>query len=301
MPEATQLEDLYAAIEETARLAHVPCSREKVRPALDAFGDGLADAHVVFSLATGERYAGELAFDFTVPPDAGDPYGIAVSNGLVEKTDHPVGTLFSEIQGRCPVDSFGVDYGIVGGFKKAYVSFPLGDPQRLSTLAGIPSMPRALAEHADSFAAYGLEGKVSAIAIDYAHRTWNVYFSGLSSEQLEPKAVLSMLRRNGLPEPSGRMMDFIRTTFAMYPTFGWDSPKIERMSFSARSTDPAALPAQYEPLIGEFAANVPYTYAGERVLVYAGALAAGEECYKVAAYHQQTPQLSDRVRPPASK
>ncbi|TXL89599.1 aromatic prenyltransferase [Streptomyces sp. IB2014 016-6] len=301
MPVATQLEDLYAAIEESAQLARVACSREKVWPVLDAFGDGLADAHVVFSLATGERYAEELAFDFTVPPDAGDPYAVAVSNGLVEKTDHPVGTLFPEIQRRCPVDSFGVDYGIVGGFKKAYVSFPLGEPQRLSTLAGIPSMPRGLAEHADSFAAYGLDGKVSAVAIDYAHRTWNVYFSGLSAEQLEPEAVLSMLRANGLPEPSGRMMDFIQTTFAMYPTFGWDSSKAERLSFSARSTDPAALPARYEPLIAEFAANVPYTYTGERVLVYAGALSAGEECYKIAAYHQKTAQLSDRVRPPTPK
>ncbi|MFD9872462.1 aromatic prenyltransferase [Streptomyces niveus] len=301
MPVATQLEDIYAAIEETARLAGVACSREKVRPALDAFGDGLADAHIVFSLATGERYAGELAFDFTVPPDAGDPYAVAVSNGLAEKTDHPVAALFPEIRERCPVDSFGVDYGIVGGFKKAYVSFPLAEPQRLSTLTGIPSMPRALAEHADSFAAYGVDGKVSAIAIDYAHRTWNVYFSGLVPEQLEDRAVLSLLRTNGLPEPSARMTDFIRTTFAMYPTFGWDSSKAERISFSARSTDPAALPARYEPRIGEFAAHVPYTYAGERVLVYAGALSAGEECYKIAAYHQKTSQLSDRVRPPASK
>lgn len=301
MPEATQLEDIYAAIEETAQLVGVACSREKVWPALNAFGDGLADAHIVFSLATGERYAGELAFDFTVDPEAGDPYAVAVSNGLAEKTDHPVGNLFSEIRSRCPVDSFGVDYGIVGGFKKAYASFPLGEPQGLSTLAGLPSMPRALAEHADSFAAYGLDGKVSAIAIDYAHRTWNVYFSGLSAEQLEPAAVLSMLRENGLPEPSGRMMDFIRTSFAMYPTFGWDSPKVERISFSARSTDPKALPARYEPRIAEFAANTPYTYPGERVLVYAGALSAGEECYKIAAYHQQTSRLSDRVRPPTSK
>jgi hypothetical protein len=297
MSEASELTDIYSAIEETAQLLDVPCSRDKVQPALAAFGDGLADAHIVFSMATGERYKGELAFDFTVPTAAGDPYAIALANGLVDETDHPIRTLFSDIQKRCPVDSYGVDYGIVGGFKKTYISFPLGDLQRLSTLAGIPSMPRALAEHADFFASHGLDDKVSAIAIDYAHRTWNVYFSGIPAEVKEPQTLQSVLQKFGLPEPSEQLMEFIRTSFAMYTTFGWDSTKAERICFSARSSDPTELPAQFEPQIGKFAKSAPYTYTGERVLTYAGALSPSEEFYKLATFYQKTSKLSDRVRP----
>ncbi|MFE7902154.1 aromatic prenyltransferase [Streptomyces sp. NPDC057424] len=297
MSEVSEPADIYAAVEETAQLLDVPCSRDKVQPALAAFGDGLADGHIVFSMATGERYKGELAFDFTVPTAAGDPYAIALSNGLVEETDHPIRTLFSDVRGRCPVDSYGVDYGIVGGFKKTYVSFPLGELQGLSRLTGIPSMPRALAEHAGFFASHGLDDRVSAIAIDYAHRTWNVYFSGLPAEFIEPETVLSVLRTFGLPEPSERMMEFIRTSFAMYTTFGWDSSKAERICFSARSSDPTALPARYEPQIAKFARNAPYTYTGERVLTYAGALSPSEEFYKLASFYQKTSKLSDRVRP----
>jgi hypothetical protein len=298
MPEAaTELDDIYTAIEKTARLLDLPCSREKVQPVLNAYGDGLADAHIVFSMGTGKRYRGELSFDFSVPASAGDPRAVALSNGLAAEVDHPIRTLFADVQARCPVDHFGVDYGIVGGFRKTYAFFPLNAPQRLSALAGVPSMPPALAEHADFLAGHGLDGRVSALAIDYAHRTWNVYFSGIPAEFTKPKAVQEMIRAIGLAEPSEQMLEFIRTSFAMYLTFRWDSPRIERICFSTRTPDPMALPAQIEPDIATFAKGVPCAHAGERTFVYAGALSSGEEYYKLASYYQKSSQVSDRVKP----
>lgn len=296
MPEAAKMEEICSAVEETARLLGVPCSRDGIQPALTAYGDVLARSHIVFSMATGERHRGDLQFDFSVPREVGDPHAVAVANGLVDEVDHPIAALFSDIGSRCPVETYGVDYGVVGGFKKAYLSFPMDAPQELSKLTGIPSMSRGLAEHADRFAEHGLDGRVSAVSIDYANRTWNVYFSGLPAECVAPEAVLPTLRGLGLPEPSGRMAEFIRTSFAMYPTFGWDSSKAERICFSARTSDPAALPARFEPRIGRFAGSAPYTYPGERVLVYAGAVAHGEEYYKLASYYQKAPDAPVRIR-----
>jgi len=142
---------------------------------------------IAFRVATGARYTGDLDWRFTVPTDV-DPYAIAVSDGLTTATDHPVGALLSDIRRRCPIDSYGIDFGVVGGFKKIYSFFPPDDMQRLSTLVDLPSMPRSLADNASFFARHGLDGdKVNVFGIDYPHRTVNVYFGGLPAEVLEPK------------------------------------------------------------------------------------------------------------------
>ncbi|WBO69701.1 aromatic prenyltransferase [Streptomyces camelliae] len=286
---------VYSAVSEAAGLLDIPCSHDRMWPALTAFQDVIASP-LVFNMVTSGGHIGEMSFDFMMSPSAGDPYAHALAHGLVEETDHPVRGLFPDIQARLPVQSFGVDYGITRGFNKAYAFFPLSDLQGLARLAEIPSMPRALSDNAGTFAAYGLDDKVSAIAIDYRRRTWNVYFNGLSAEHVGRTTVLPMLREFGLPEPSERMLDFIETSSALYPTFRWDGTKTERISFSTRTTDPAALPARVEPQLEKFARSAPYTYEGDRVLVYAGALSPGEEYYKLAAYYQMAAEAHDRVR-----
>ncbi|MFF1444406.1 aromatic prenyltransferase [Streptomyces sp. NPDC058295] len=288
-------ERLYAAVEEAAGLLDIACPPERMRPLLTAFQDVLADPVVFNTVTKGGRIA-DLSFDFTVPASAGDPYEIALAHGLAEETDHPIRTLFRDLGARFPVQGYGVDYGVTGGFNKTYAFFPLGDLQALAELAALPSMPPGLSEHVNSFTAHGLDGKVSAFAIDYARRTWNVYFNGLPAEAVGREAVLPMLREFGLPEPSERMLDFIETSSALYPTFGWDSSKIERISFSTRTTDPVALPARIEPKLGKFATSAPYAYEGDRVLVFAGALSPSEEYYKLATYHRMTAAAHDRVR-----
>ncbi|MEV7192586.1 aromatic prenyltransferase [Streptomyces sp. NPDC093510] len=283
---------MYLAVEEAAGLVDTACSRERMWPALTAFED-LIVSPVVFNTVAG----GGLSFDFTTPLSAGDPYEHALAHHLVQETHHPVRALFSQVQERLPVHSYGVDYGIGGHFNKTYAFFAMGDLQSLAHLAGIPAMPPGLAAHLDTFTRYGLDAKVSALAVDYARRTWNVYFNALSAQHLERGTVRAMLRDFGLPEPSEQMLDFAGASGALYPTFAWDSPRVERICFSLRTTDPAALAPHIEPRLEKLARNAPYTYDGERVLVYAGALAPGKEYYKLATYHQMVSAAHDRVRP----
>jgi hypothetical protein len=213
MSGAAKVDEVYSAMEESARLVGVPCSREKVWPILSSYADGIAETTlVVFAMAAGEGHSGELDYNFTVR-SGGDPYAVAVANGFTAETDHPVGALLADIQERCPVQVFGVECGVVSGFKKTYVFFPLDDLQGLSKLADIPSMPRAVAEHAGTFARYGLDDKVSIIGIDYIHRTMNVYFGRFPAEYVEPKNVLSLLGDLGLPAPSEEMLEFTRQSF----------------------------------------------------------------------------------------
>ncbi|KKD02031.1 aromatic prenyltransferase, partial [Streptomyces sp. WM6386] len=100
-------------IEEVSRLVGVPCSAQTVRSILSAYGDTLEQAVVAFRVATGERNAGDLDCRFTMLPPDLDPYAVALSNGLIEATDHPVGSLLAELHAGFPIGFSGIDFGVV--------------------------------------------------------------------------------------------------------------------------------------------------------------------------------------------
>lgn len=64
MSETAELADLYSAIEGSARLLEVPCSRDKVWPVLAAYEDALPHAVIAFRVGTGERYTGDVDLAF---------------------------------------------------------------------------------------------------------------------------------------------------------------------------------------------------------------------------------------------
>ncbi|SHN18452.1 aromatic prenyltransferase [Actinacidiphila paucisporea] len=290
MSGAAEVERVYSAMEEAAGLLDVACSPEKVRPILTAFQDVLSDGVIVYSMASG-RHATELDFSISVPADHGDPYTAALAHGLIPETDHPVGNLLADTQKALPVSMFAVDGEVTGGFKKTYAFFPTDDMPGLAQLIDIPSMPPSVAENAELFARYGLD-KVQMTSLDYKRKQVNLYFSNLQPEFLAPEPVLSMVREMGLELPGEKGLKFARRSFAIYPTLGWESGKIERLCFAVISTDPGLVPAPDEAdraLFSTYANNAPYAYAGEkRTLVYGLTLSPTEEYYKLGSYYQIT-------------
>ncbi|MFI9583722.1 aromatic prenyltransferase [Streptomyces sp. NPDC052236] len=290
MSVGTATEELYSAIEESARLVGAACSRDKVWPILTAYGNPLTEGRIVFSAQTGEGRAGELEYTFEVSPGIDDPYAHALSNGFIAGTDHPVGSLISDIQAKIPVNEYLVDCGVTGGFKKIYPHFPQ-DLQAVAKLAEIPSMPPAVAENLDFFTRYGLND-VALIGIDYRRKTMNVYFQLPPAGNLEPKTILAMLREIGLPEPDERMLEYASKSYRIYTTFSWDSSKTQRISFAPsprRSLDLSALPARPEPEIEQFMRSAPYTYAGERICVSVVKWSPDGEALDFGAYYQLSP------------
>lgn len=286
--------DLYSAIEESARLLDIPCSRDKVLPVLTAYEDALPHAVIAFRVATGARYTGDLDWRFTVPNDV-DPYAVAVANGLTAETDHPVSALLAGVRDRCPIESYGIDFGVVGGFKKIYAFFPSNNMQGLSTLVDISSMPPSLAEHLDFFARHGLDDKVNVFGIDYRHRTANVYFGGLPAECLEPGTIRSMLRELKLPDPSEQMVKLGQQAFGVYVTLGWDSPGIERFCFAVMTSDSTALPVRVAPKIEQFLSDLPQGAADGRFVYYAAVSSTEDEHYKLQSYYKWEPRMLDQM------
>ncbi|AZM48655.1 hypothetical protein DMB38_25245 [Streptomyces sp. WAC 06738] len=287
MPGTAELERVYSAIEETARIVGAPCSRDNVWPYLSAFGGSIEDALMVFSLQTGERHAGELDYSFTASPGIGDPYLHALSHGFVTETDHPIGSLVSDLQGRWAIREHFVDCGVAGGFKKLYVHFP-GDLQPVAKLAEIPSVAPAVAENADLFARTGLH-EVAMVGVDYKRKTMNLYFQFTPDGVPEPSAYRSLLREVGLHEPNDDMLKFVSGSMRCNVTLSWDSSTIVRVAVArppGRRVDPAEVPAPIEPHIARFATSAPYAYPGELMNLFGVKWFPDGEFIDVSTYYQ---------------
>lgn len=290
MTETAEVAALYSAIEEAARLLDVPCSRDTVWPILTAYGDVLAQAVVAFRVATGEPRAGELDCRFMMLPKDVDPFARATATRLVTATAHPADQLLAELRVGFPVGSYGIDFGVVGGFKKTWSFFPPDDMQRLSALAGVPAMPRGLAENLDFFTRYGLEDKGSLIGIDHKSKTINVYFGTPPAECFQPATITSMLRELGLPAPSEQLLRLGEQAFGIYVTLGWDSPRVERICFAAMTPDPLGLGVPIESRIERFVHHAPHDPTDRR-FVYAIASSATGEYHKLQSYLRWRPRM----------
>jgi hypothetical protein len=286
MSTASKTEAVYSAIEEACALIDVPYSHDKVQTVLSAFGDGVSEESViVLCMAGGERHGGDIDYNFTVPAQLGDPYRTAVSNRLIEGTDHPVSNLLCDIAERCRLSFYGVECGVVDGFKKTYAFFPLEQLGSLSKLAEIPSMPAAVAAHARIFARNGMDERISIVGIDYRRKTMNVYFM---AGALDEESILSLLSDLKLPEPKEpEFLEFIQNSFSIYPTFSWDSSGVKRVCFSSVSPDQAAYPTRLDAKIASFAKHAPYEYDGARVLVYGATITPDEEYQKLGVYYRR--------------
>ncbi|WP_328501247.1 aromatic prenyltransferase [Streptomyces sp. NBC_00457] len=283
------VETVYSAIEEAAGLLDLRCSPDTVRPILNAFEP--FEGGIIFSASAGEGHAGDLDLTIQVPRAIDDPYAHALAHGLVPPTDHPVGALLSDLRKHCSVDEFLIDFAVLGGFHKIYVHFPR-DVQGVSQLAAISSMPRALGENADFFARHGLDD-VAMISIDYTNRTVNAYFTFPAG--LEAATVSSILRDLGLPEPDEELVESARKTFRAYVTLGWDSGRIERISF-ARSLDLAVVRPRVEPEIVRFVTGTPYTYEGDRFSISIVKWSPDGEWFNVGSYYRFGPLQWDVLR-----
>jgi len=290
MSGTSEAASLGSTLEESARLLNVAYSPDRVAAVLTAYREAFAHpgSVVAFRVATAARHLGELDCRFRVHPDDRDPYATALSNGLIAPTDHPVGTLLADLQKRCSAESRGIDFGVVGGFKKIYVGFAPDDLQEASELADIPSMPRSLAENVEFFARQGVGDRVGVFGIDYQSRTVNVYFNDVPAECFESETIRSTLRETGMAEPSDQMLKLGNGAFGLYVTLGWDSSKIERICYAAATTDLASLPVPVEPEIEKFVHSVPYG-GDDRKFVYGVALTPHGEYYKLESHYKWKP------------
>ncbi|QES44683.1 MULTISPECIES: aromatic prenyltransferase [Streptomyces] len=299
MSEFANLEELYSVIEKTARLVDVTASRDKVWPILNAYEDVVGQSVISFRASTGSS-ADDLDARFTMLPKGFDPYARALEHGLTPKTDHAVGSLLKEVHANTPITSCGVDFGVAGGFTKTW-SFPSAENLiKVSDLVELPSIPAAVAANLDFFKKWGIDEMVSTVGIDYSKRTMNLYFGGgvgdrVPAEVFEEKGVRAILGELGLSEPSEELLRFCERSFVIYVTLSWDSPAINRFTYSVMTPEPLGLPITFAPTFERLIKEAPYDTTG-RNYVYGIASTPKGEYHKIASYYQWQKRVENLLR-----
>ncbi|MEO3765861.1 aromatic prenyltransferase [Streptomyces sp. B8F3] len=291
MPETAEIEELYSVIEESAGQLDVPCDRGKVMPILTAYESVVPVSAVAFRVETSARRGNDLSCRLTMIPPGVDTVDIATSNGLMPRTDHPIGTLSSDISERCPIDNYGVDFGVVGGFTKTFQFFPPDDLQDIRKLVDIPTAPRALGENIDFFVRHGVDDQVALTGMDYQHKTFNVYLK-TADGYLVPENIRAVLSDLGLPEPSEDLLRLGGQAGGFYVTFRWDTSEIQRISFSAMTPDPKSVTNKLAPKIDQLAKIAPSADAGAaRMFICYVASSPDGEYYKLLSFYRSQPEV----------
>jgi hypothetical protein len=266
----------------------VACDRSELWPVLRAYEAGFTGSGVALRTTTRARRSGELSVRYHGP--AGDPdlYLLALDRKFTTKADHPVGRLHQEVQDRGTVMFSGVDAGAASGFEKIWSIYADDGATSIEAMSGTPAMPPSVGGNLDYLVRHGLN-RVTGIGVDYRSRSVNVYFSFIGTR--DTAKIAAMFDDLGFPRPDEGELERCRKAFAVYFTFTWDSPAIERICFAIRVFDPDLMPSHLDPLIGRFVNGARF-HGEDRAYVQAITSSRHGQYYKVENfYYRPAPMI----------
>jgi len=243
------LTELASDIKLAAEIAGAPFQDEIVWALLKAYEPWFTNYAVAFRITT--KPTPELNVRYqTLNPH--DPYAIALENGFLTRTDHPVHDVVWELQALRPDAGYLIDIGVTHGFEKIWGYFP--EPFSIEEICALDSMPQSLKDDLPLFKHYGLNW-VSAVGVDYLGNSTNPYFvKGAFPNDADIAA--RFVVDAGFARPSDEENQHNGSAFVVYPTYTWDSGEIERLSYACVGSQ-AQVPTHWHPLIKKFAEQVP--------------------------------------------
>lgn len=174
MTHSAYLETMKKDILATAERLGVPAKPESIDALLRAYPDGFEETATEYRSANKPLERRGLSYRFVDQVNIDrDPYGVAVREGLLTPTDHPVYGLVNQVSAKCELDGWGVDAEVNYGLEKIWVFLKHGYPvEMLEELDTFPDSARKLIPVMKE---HGL-GHFSIVGADYHHESCNVYF-----------------------------------------------------------------------------------------------------------------------------
>lgn len=273
----TDLQQMYDDIVKAAKIAEVSYDRGAIQSVLDVYKDFFSGSAISFVTNTRpreERHLSVRYVEIQVPHDA---YGIALEHGLVTRQGHPIDDLIPEIRSKHSILGYGADLVVAHGLAKIWQFFrTLPVVEEVCTIS---SLPASVGQHAGYFAKYGLR-HVSLFAMDYRHKTTNMYFMVKEPGLFPPVKIAGMIEDLGLKVPTDELLEHCSRAVTIYYTFSWDSPKIERTCFGTIAPEPNLIPTHLHPLLERYVAQAPCV--GENhVFIYSITLARSGDFVKI--------------------
>ncbi len=251
-----QLETYLEDIIFTAKKIDAPYNSQKIKKVLNSYDFLFNDAeNSALALRTTTKEKASLSYRYVNIAAPHDPYKIALENGLLTKEQHPIYEVVPELQASGYQLGYGIDAEVNNGIEKVWVFFteqamPLNDVFALS------SLPTSIQRYAEHFQKYHLD-KVGLFAIDYQHKTINLYFMQAQPGQYPPEVVANMVSDLDFPGASSEILEFCSQTGCINYTFSWDSDKAERLCYYFPIPQ-HMMPVHYHPRLQLFAENAPF-------------------------------------------
>lgn len=286
------LESLYSAVADTARVLGVPCERDKLWPILRVYEFGFTDAAVALRTTTRARRSGELSVRYIAPAGDTDPYLLALDQKFATRTNHPVDRLYHEIQDRGSVMFRGVDVGVPSGFEKIWSIYLDDGSKTVEAMSQTPAMPSGVGRNLDYFSRHGLKN-ITGIAVDFRSRSVNVYFPFTGTRTTEN--ISKMIGDLGFQIPKKDELELCREAFSVYFTFTWDSPEIERVCFPIQVPEADLVPTHLDPLIERFVQGARFDNE-DRAYVYAIVSSRQGPYYKIENFYYRPEPMIEAER-----
>jgi 6-linalyl-2-O,3-dimethylflaviolin/7-geranyloxy-5-hydroxy-2-methoxy-3-methylnaphthalene-1,4-dione synthase len=253
-PASLDIASLFRDIQHTARVAEVPCQADKVRPILEAYQDYFTCAAVALRTTNKPPGQRELSVRYIDIEQPHDPYAIALEHGFLTETGHPIDRFFRDVDAHYPILGYGIDLGVGHGFEKVWPLFSAALP--IEDAYALPSMPASVQRYDDYFKTYDLR-LFSLFAIDYWHKTMNIYFPVKKPGAYPPDRVAEMIADLGCQVPDDEELALNAQTGIIYLTFSWDSDRCERLSFGVPHVPKAQFPTHLDPVFARLFDDTP--------------------------------------------
>lgn len=239
------LDQLYHDISTTAGLVDVPVDEPVVRQILDVYQDHFRQGSVAFRTTTHPPGKRELSVRYIDLEQDHDPYTMAVQHGLLAETGHPIERLFADVVAHYPILGYGIDMGVSHGMEKIWPLF--SKSLTIDDLFKLPSMPPSVRNYVDHFARFDLNTH-TLFAIDYEHKTMNIYFPVKQPGQYPAERIAAMIEDLGLEVPGDEELAINTQTGIIYHTFDWESDHCRRLSFGVPHVPEHDFPTTLHPV-----------------------------------------------------
>ncbi len=250
----TDLGQMKDDIIKAAELAEVHYDRDVIRSVVQAYGDFFAGSAVTFVTSTrpeGKRGLSVRYVELQVPHD---PYAIALAEGFITPKGDPIEALLPEIRSRYDILGYGVDMEVGYGLAKIWVF--IRPPQPIERAYELSWLPESVRNHAGYFSRHGLD-IMSLFALDYRHRSTNIYFMVKEPGRFPPAGIGEMVGDLDLEVPNQEILKYCSNAVTIYPTFNWESAAVERLCLGMAAPTPESVPTHLHPLIERYTREVP--------------------------------------------
>ncbi|MBI5960652.1 MAG: hypothetical protein HY866_18075 [Chloroflexi bacterium] len=254
-----------------AKIVDAPVDSEGLTQNLSVFARFFSptaeDTAVAYRITTHKKDVSMRYINFAVRHN---PYEMAAANGLIERDGHPIEDLIDQLEPQIDLFGYGSDIAVSHGFEKVWPFFAM---KPIQDIAKLPALPDAVRQHRDYFAKHKME-QVSVMAIDYYHKSLNLYFLMRGPDgTFKPGGTytreqwVEMFTDLGFAHPTDAELDIFMQAFVVYPTFSWDSQEIERLCVCMPGGKVEHIPYGLHPITERFVKEAPvqapptaYTY-----------------------------------------